>query len=433
MNGLLDDRIIPAVMKFTNTKAIQAMKDGMLLVIPFLITGSLFMLLANLPYQPLADAITDCGLAAVFSQISSSSFSLMSLFAVTGIAHTYIKNENIPTAFVGSLIALSSFVILMPPSLTSENGDVVGSIISKDWTAGKGMICAIVVGLLVGWSYSAMIRKGWRITMPAGVPQGVADSFTALLPTVVIITVTGVVCGAFRFIADTSFLEWIYTAIQTPLQGAGDSFGGVMLMTVVMSVLWWCGVHGGSICGAILYPILQSNMSDNQAILDAGKELTVANGGRIFTQQFWDNYLCMTGAGLVIGIVVYICFFAKAKNLRELGKLSLVPNLFNISEPLVFGVPIVLNFYLLIPFILVPVITAASSYLLMSIGVLPLFSGVMVPWTTPPIISGFLVGGWRVALWQLILLIMSVIVYFPFMRKVDNDICRQLEAAEQES
>jgi PTS system cellobiose-specific IIC component len=256
--------------------------------------------------------------------------------------------------------------------------------------------------------------------MPEGVPTGVADSFAALLPAGITLTITGIIFAVFHFITNSSFAEFIYKMVQTPLQGVTDSFFGVVIMAMIMSLLWWVGVHGGNICGAILAPILQSNMADNQGIIDSGKELTIANGGHIFTQQFWDNFLCMTGAGIVIGLVLFITFFAKSKQLKELGKLAFIPNLFNINEPIIFGVPIVMNLYLLLPFVLVPVLVGASSYLLMSLGILPLFTGVMVPWTTPPIISGFLIGGWRIALWQFVIIVASVAIYYPFIKKVDQ-------------
>ena len=128
----------------------------------------------------------------------------------------------------------------------------------------------------------------------------------------------------------------------------------------------------------------------------------------------------MSGAGIVIGLVIYITFFAKSKSLRSLGKLSIVPNIFNINEPIIFGTPIVLNIYLLIPFVLVPLIIGISSYLLMYMGILPLFSGVMVPWTTPPIISGFLLCGIRGALLQIVLLLISMAIYYPFFKMLDK-------------
>lgn len=419
LRKFINEKVIPSVLKFTNTKAIRALKDGMMYTMPFLIVGSIFLLLANIPIPIVANWVNGNGLGIVFSQIFQSSFNLMAFFAVIGISYTYIKNEGIQASLAGSLTALSAFVLLIPSSVSTEDGKVVINVISKDWTSGKGMICAIGIGLGVGWLYSFCMKKNLRIKMPDGVPQGVADSFAALVPAGITLTITGLLFAVFYFVTNSSFAEFIYKMVQTPLQGITDSFWGVVIMAMIMSLLWWVGVHGGNICGAILSPILQSNMADNQAIIDSGKELSIANGGHIFTQQFWDNFLCMTGAGIVIGLVLFITFFAKSKQLKELGKLAFIPNLFNINEPIIFGVPIVMNLYLLLPFVLVPILVGASSYILMSLGILPLFTGVMVPWTTPPVISGFLIGGWRVALWQFVIITSSIAIYYPFIKKVD--------------
>ena len=420
MEKFINEKVVVYISKFTNTKVIKALKDGMMFSLPFLMIGSLFLLIANLPIKSLNTLVSECGLADICSQVYSSTFSLMALFTVVGITYSYLKNDKISTAVNGALTGLAAFVLLTPSSKVLENGEAVTGVISKDWTAGQGMICAILIGFLVGYIYSLCIRKDIRVKMPEGVPPGVADSFSSLLPTGIITIICAIIYAVCHFVFKTTFAELIYSAIQIPLQGVTDSFAGVVIMTVMMSLLWWTGVHGGSICGGILSPILQANMAANQKILDSGVALTVQNGGHIFTQQFWDNFLCMSGAGIVIGLVIYITFFAKSESLRSLGKLSIVPNIFNINEPIIFGTPIVLNIYLLVPFVLVPLIIGISSYLLMYFGILPLFSGVMVPWTTPPIISGFLIGGWKVALWQLVMIIISFVVYFPFIKKIDT-------------
>lgn len=420
MEKFINEKVVVYISKFTNTKVIKALKDGMMFSLPFLMIGSLFLLIANLPIKSLNTLVAKCGLADICSQVYSSTFSLMALFTVVGITYSYLKNDKISTAVNGALTGLAAFVLLTPSSKVLENGEAVTGVISKDWTAGQGMICAILIGFLVGYIYSLCIRKDIRVKMPEGVPPGVADSFSSLLPTGIITIVCAIIYAVCHFVFKITFAELIYSAIQIPLQGVTDSFAGVVIMTVMMSLLWWTGVHGGSICGGILSPILQANMAANQKILDSGVALTVQNGGHIFTQQFWDNFLCMSGAGVVIGLVIYITFFAKSESLRSLGKLSIVPNIFNINEPIIFGTPIVLNIYLLVPFVLVPLIIGISSYLLMYFGILPLFSGVMVPWTTPPIISGFLIGGWKVALWQLVMIIISFVVYFPFIKKIDT-------------
>ena len=420
MEKFINEKVVVYISKFTNTKVIKALKDGMMFSLPFLMIGSLFLLIANLPIKSLNTLVAKCGLADICSQVYSSTFSLMALFTVVGITYSYLKNDKISTAVNGALTGLAAFVLLTPSSKVLENVEAVTGVISKDWTAGQGMICAILIGFLVGYIYSLCIRKDIRVKMPEGVPPGVADSFSSLLPTGIITIICAIIYAVCHFVFKTTFAELIYSAIQIPLQGVTDSFAGVVIMTVMMSLLWWTGVHGGSICGGILSPILQANMAANQKILDSGVALTVQNGGHIFTQQFWDNFLCMSGAGIVIGLVIYITFFAKSESLRSLGKLSIVPNIFNINEPIIFGTPIVLNIYLLVPFVLVPLIIGISSYLLMYFGILPLFSGVMVPWTTPPIISGFLIGGWKVALWQLVMIIISFVVYFPFIKKIDT-------------
>lgn len=425
MTDFINQKIIPKVVRFTNTKAIKALKDGMMYVLPFLIVGSLFLLLANIPIPAVAQWLTKNGWSEIFNQVYQSSFALMAIFAVVGICYTYIKNEKITGAFSGSLAALGAFILLLPFEIKTPKGEIIPNVIAKDWTAGKGMICAIFIGLAAGYIYSFCVKKDWRIKLPDSVPSAVADSFSSLIPTAAVLITGGVVFAIFKFLGKTNFAEFIYSMIQTPLQGITDSLGGVIIMSIAMSLLWWCGIHGGSICGAILTPILQSNLASNQAILDAGKKLNVANGGHIFTQQFWDNYLCMTGAGIVVGMVIYLVFFAKSQALKELGKLSIFPNFFNIDEPVIFGVPIVMNFYLLVPFVLFPTLVGVASYLLMQIGILPLFSGVMVPWTTPPIISGLLIGGWRTAIWQLVIIALSVIAYWPFIRKYDEFLVKQ--------
>ena len=151
----------------------------------------------------------------------------------------------------------------------------------------------------------------------------------------------------------------------------------------------------------------------NAELVNAGKAPTAI----INLQMF--RYVLIGGAGNTLGLVLLMCK-SKSKHIRSIGRLSVLPGICGINEPIIFGTPIVLNIYLLIPFVLVPLIIGISSYLLMYMGILPLFSGVMVPWTTPPIISGLLIGGWRVALWQFVMIVVSFVIYLPFIKKIDT-------------
>ena len=202
-------------------------------------------------------------------------------------------------------------------------------------------------------------------------------------------------------------------------------------MGFLIPFLWWFGVHGSTIVGGIMTGILTSNTLENQAILQSGKELTVANGGHIVTQQFLDNFVSMTGAGVTIGLVLCMIIFGKSAQSKELGKLASLPGCFNINEPVTFGTPIVMNPFMAIPFIITPMITSLLTYAAIASGGVPLFTGVMVPWTTPPVISGFILGGWRTALLQIIIMAISIVIYFPFFKKQDSINLKNEQAAQK--
>lgn len=420
ISQLVNNKLVPSVLKFVNLKAIKALKDGILYTLPLLMIGSLFTLIANFPWAPVTNFLTANGWMDPLNQISGATFSIISIIAVLGVSYQYAKNENVEP-LGAAVIALSSFLALTKSSTITENGKyTVTNVIPKDWTSGQGMIAAIIVGLLVGWSYSAMIKRQWTIKMPETVPSGVSNSFAALIPAAVIISATFAIYALIHFVWNTTFIEGVYKVIQTPLQGMTDSIWGVMAYCFIATFFWWFGVHGGTIVTSIFYPILLANLTSNQKLMDAGKTLTLANGAHIFTDQFTAILINMTGTGATIGLVIYMLFFAKSKETKQLGKLAIVPSLFNINEPVIYGAPIVMNPFLFIPFVLTPLVIGVLDYSLMAAGILPLFSGVQVPWTTPAIISGFILGGWRLALAQAVNILISFLIYFPFARKVDN-------------
>lgn len=437
MNSFLNEKVVPQVMRFINTKAMRALKDGIMYAMPMIIVGAFFMLVGNFPVPAFTEWLAEVGIAPVFSQLSDSTFGVIAMIAAVGIAYTYVKNEGYAGLPAG-IIALCTFFILQPasvdPELLADPTSGVGAIL-KGWTGGKGMIGAIVAGLLVGWVYSIFLNKKVTIKMPAGVPEGVANAFTSPLPGFAIITGAGIVYAIAITSTGSTPIELIYTYLSMPLQGLTDSFGGVIAMGFVIPFFWMFGIHGSTIIGdGIMGPMLLANSAENQAILDAGLELTLANGGHIVTKQFLDQFMTVTGSGVTIGLVLFMVFFAKSKQMRDLGKLGIVPSIFNVNEPILFGVPIVLNPIMAVPFILTPILTGVIEYAALASGLCPLYGGVIVPWTTPAIISGFLVGGWKTALLQAVCLAVSVATYFPFARMLDKQYVKaESEAAASEA
>lgn len=419
MNEWINEKLLPPVLKFVNTKPITALRNGMLYTMPFTIVGSIFLLLANIPYEPVANWVTESGLGVYFNQAFGASFAIMAVFAVIGIAYSYVKTEGfegLPAGMIGLVI----FVLFMSAEITDvESGVTLGNIINKDWTGGKGMITAILVGLIVGWVYSWFLRHDIRIKLPEQVPENVANSFTALIPASVLITGAMLIYIFFDKVFNTTFFEFIYDVLQSPLQGVTDTLGGALIIGFLVPFFWFFGVHGSTIVGGIMEPILQANSLENTEILNAGKALTIENGGHIVTKQFMDQFQTVTGAGMTIGLVVFMVFFAKSAQFKQLGRLSLAPAVFGINEPITFATPIVMNPIMMIPFILTPVVSSVITYFALYTGLVPLFTAVQVPWTTPAILSGLLIGGWRTALLQAFVLVLGFFIYLPFARKMD--------------
>lgn len=420
MNEWINEKLLPPILKFVNTKAITALRNGMLYTMPFSIVGSIFLLLANFPVQSIADWVTNSGLGEYFNQAYGASFAIMAFFAVMGIAYSYVKAEGyegLPAGMIGLVI----FLLTMESSVTDAEANVtIANVIDKTWTGGQGMISAILVGLFVGWGYTWFLKRDIRIKLPEQVPTNVANSFTALIPAAVLTTIALGIYIFFDKVFQTTVVEWIYTVIQSPMQGVTDSLGGTMMLGFLVPFLWFFGVHGSTIVGGIMGPILQANSLANTAILESGKALTLENGGHIVTQQFLDQFMTVTGAGMTIGIVLYMVAFARSAQFKQLGRLSLIPAFFNINEPIIFATPIVMNPIMVLPFILTPMVSGVITYFALYTGIVPLFTAVQVPWTTPPIISGFLVGGIRTAILQFVVLAIGFFIYYPFIRKVDS-------------
>lgn len=423
----INEKVIPVVMKFVNMKGILALKDGILFTLPLTLIGSFFLLVACFPVPAVTDFFANTfgpNWNAPLFKVQSATMNIMALVSVMSIAYTYAKNEGYEP-FSAGVIALVIFILTTNNyvmfSPTKDATPVsVGNVIPMDWVGGKGMVTAIIIGLLVGAGYCWFMKREIKIKMPAGVPSGVVNAFSAIIPGACMITISAVIYVFFKSVLNTTFIEWIYKIIQTPLQGLSDSPLGVIVITFTIPFLWFFGVHGATVVGGITQGLLTANTMDNAAIITSGKALTIANGAHVVTQQFLDNFVNMTGTGETIGLVLCMLFLAKSSQFKQLGKLSFIPGLFNINEPILFGVPIVMNPIMAVPFILVPVVNGLILYASIASGIIPPMGGIMPGWTTPPIFSGLLIGGWKLAVMQVILLAIATAIYLPFFKKVDS-------------
>lgn len=422
MTKMDTQKIIAPIMKFVNMRGIIALKDGMLAILPLTVVGSIFLIIGQLPFEGLNDAIAaifGANWTEPFMQVYAGTFAIMGLISCFSIGYSYAKNSGVEPLPAG-VLSVSAFFILLRSSYIPEKGEAIADAIAKVWFGGQGIIGAIIIGLVVGAIYTVFIQKHIVIKMPEQVPQAIAKQFEAMIPAFAIFLLSMVVYIISKVLTNGgTFIEMIYKVIQTPLQGLTGSLYGAIGIAFFISFLWWFGVHGQSVVNGVVTALLLSNLDANKALLAAGK-LSLDKGAHIVTQQFLDSFLILSGSGITFGLVVAMLFAAKSKQYKALGKVAAFPALFNVNEPVVFGFPIIMNPIMFLPFIFVPILAAVIVYSSIAIGFMQPFSGVTLPWSTPAIISGFLVAGWQGAVVQILILTLSVVVYFPFFRFQDK-------------
>lgn len=427
----LFDKFIEFMGRFAEIRAVAALRDGFIMTTPFTICGSVFLLLANLPipgYAAFMSGLFGPDWTAPLNAVSGATFSILAFISVLAITYKYVEAEG-GDAIMASILALSTFLIVLPLTIVSKGGETVADVIPKAWAGSNGVITAILVSFIVAWTVCYCEKNHIGIKMPDAVPSGVAKAFEALTPGMLLFTGGAVIYGLCHYIGATTFPELIFKIIQTPLQGLSDTLIGGSIIAALQSILFWAGIHGPNVVGGVVNPILIANSLDNQHIIDMGMQLAGNPDAKIITCQINDVFIKSGGCGLTFGLLIASWLSAKSTQMKSITKLATVPGLFNINEPVIFGLPIVFNPYLLVPFVLVPLLALIITYFSIALGFMSPFSAVQVPWTTPPIIAGLLLNGWQGAVVQIVIIAMSTAVYFPFVRAQDRAMLKE----EQES
>lgn len=422
----LESIFMPLAEKIGKNKYLISIRDGFLLTTPLLIIGSFFLLIANFPINNWTEfwaRFFGENWTAYMAKSTSATFDIMAILAVVGIAYSFSRELNVDK-LSGAAVAVVSWFILMPYKVT--DGSVTLNGIPLDWVGSKGIFIGIITAFVSVHIYAWVIKKGWIIKMPKGVPPAVTQSFAALVPSAVVL---GVFFLANSLIAITPYdnaFNFIFKFLQQPLLVLGNTLGAVLVAMGFQHFFWFFGINGGSIVGSIMQPILTPLSMENLSAFQAGTALP-----NVINQQFYDLFTTFGGAGSTLSMLIAMIIVCRSQRIKNLSKISIVPALFGINEPVIFGLPVVLNPTILIPFLLTPLINILISYFSMVSGLVPFTSGVSMPWTTPVIISGFLTTGWRGALLQLILVILGVFIYMPFVKMMDKQYKKEeLQASE---
>lgn len=421
----LQNKLNPIADKLNENIWLSAVRDGFFGATSILIIGSIFLLFANLPIAGYADLmahIFGANWATFFTVPYNMTMNIMVIYVMIGMAKSIAKSLEVDD-IQAIILSFAAFFILNPTVKTKTAEGIDLTSISS-----TGIFLSIVVTLLTVKLLSIFYKHNWRIKMPSSVPEMVSNSFSALVPGAVILIIAVSIRLAFAMTDFATIQGFVNKLIQAPLLKVGSSYGATMLVEFLEALIFTFGLHGPSIINSVMTPIWLTLTSENQAAVAAGKVIP-----HIMNLQFDANYIKLGGTGCTIGLAILCTYFAKSKQLRTLGKLSLAPSIFNINEPLIFGLPIVLNPILMIPFAISPIVFGSLSWAVTAMGLVPFANGTNIPFTTPPIIAGFLISGWQGAVWNVIEIFLSIAWYYPFFRIFDKSTQKQnLENGELE-
>ncbi|MDN6729053.1 MAG: PTS cellobiose transporter subunit IIC [Alkalibacterium sp.] len=410
---MLENVLMPIADKLNNNRYLTALRNGFMVALPLIIFGSIFVVIANLPF--LDQVLSEDAYAAYQSALgpaSAATLSIMGLFVMIGIGYKMVEGRG-GEAIYGGVVALASFLILTPQVVEG-----VGGVIPTGSLGAQGMFLGIFTAFISAELYQYFVSKDLTIKMPEGVPSAVSRSFSALIPITLTLSLFLVIRLLFSFTSFETVQNFIYTIIQEPLTALGSGLPATLLAVLLIQVFWFFGLHGQIIVNSVFDPIWYSLNDQNLAAYQAGEELP-----HVVTKQFIDTFIVgIGGSGMTLAVIIVIMVVAKSRQMREMGKLGGPPGLFNVNEPVIFGLPIIMNPLVIIPWLLAPVVVAAVTYFAMSTGFAPKPAGVIVPWTTPPLLSGYLATGNNImgSVMQLISMAIVFVIWLPFIKLLDK-------------
>lgn len=423
----MDTRLMPAANRLGGQRHMAAVRKGLVATMPITIVGSIFTLLLNIPIDAYMNFIEP------FREVLDVPFrytvGILAIYAVIGIASALAKSYKMDMLTCSILAVMAFLIISAPPLRVFEDvPDVIGAgrfINIANLNAGS-LFGGIVAALFSVEIYRFFVERNIIIKMPQGVPPEVSNSFVAIIPGGVILTLFWAVRHILGFDLN-GFLSNLIMPLRDVL--AGNSLLGGLLTVLLICFFWILGIHGPAIMGPVIRPFWEISIAENMDAFNAGA--SAYDLPNIFTEQFLQWFVWIGGAGMTLALVV-LMMFSKSKYLKSLGRLSFLPGLFNINEPVIFGAPIVMNPILGIPFILAPLVTTTLSYFLTISNVVPMMAA-RLTFTIPAPIAAWMSTNWSVTAGILVIVnfFISLLIYYPFFKIFEKEQLAK-EAQEEE-
>lgn len=433
MNEKITEKLLVVAEKISSNRYMVAIRDGFAAIMPLTMVGAFSVLFINI-----VCAVDTTGmslaklpgmawlnvLSPLFEASNYATMNFLTIVAVVSIAHSLGKQYGHNEIHV-PLVALSSYVTLCSTKVLATIGEEsveVLNVLSKDFTAATGLFVGMLTAIVATELYIRLVDSGkMEIKMPDSVPSSISKSFAVLFPVMVIIFVMSG-CGLlFESLTGITISQGISMAIQKPLTGILTGLPGFLLICFLSQLLWIFGIHGTNVLSPVYTPILTAALAENLDAAALGQAVP-----NIITRSFMDCYMVPTGAGITGGLILAIFIFSKKSDYKTIAKLSLVPGVFNVNEPMIFGLPIVLNPIIAIPFMLAPLIVCGFAYFMTYIGFAAKLA-YQAPWTTPIGLGAFIASGGDIGatITQVLCLVISFAIYIPFVLMANKHIKSQ--------
>jgi PTS system cellobiose-specific IIC component len=426
--GFIEQKLMPVANKVGMQRHMVAIRKGIIATLPLTIVGSFFTILLNFPIESVAAFIEP------YREVLDIPFrytvGLLALYATFGIASSLAKSYKLDSLTAGILATMSFLITAAPPIRVFDSVEGVidaGRFINIANLGSGSLFGAIVTAILSVEIYRFFIVKNITIKMPDGVPPEVTNSFMALIPGGVILVLFWVIRHIIGFDIN-GFLSNLLMPLKDIL--AGNSLFGGLLTVFLICFFWVLGIHGPAIMGPVIRPFWDISIAENmEAFQVSGNAHELPN---IFTEQFLQWFVWIGGAGTTLALVV-LFLFSKSKYLKQLGRLSILPGIFNINEPVIFGAPIVMNPILGIPFLVAPLITTTISYFATTTKIVPMMAA-RLGFAIPAPIAAWMSTNWSVAAGILVVInfLITLAIYYPFFKVFEKQqLDREQEEAQQ--
>ena len=416
--GFMEKHFIPIASKIGSQRHLVAIRDGFIVTMPLMILGSFGVLINNLPipaYIDFMNGIFGEGTWQAFgNNLSAGTFSILGLLIAFTVAYNLAKSYNQDALGAGAISVASFFAL--GAMATGPDG-----LLTAAGLGSQGLFLALIVSIISTEIFRRLAgNPRLVINMPDGVPPAVSRSFAALFPAMITVSIFALFTAIFQAFGVTSIVLSFYELVQQPFMGLANSYPAALLLGFISAFLWFFGLHGANIIDPFMQTINVPAIEANARALEAGTDLPY-----IVNKPFFDSFVNIGGTGATLGLLIAIFLVAR----HHKAYMTVAPGVFMINEPVMFGLPVVLNPILFIPYVLTPLVLVTTAYFATATGLVPA-STVIAPWTTPPIIGGILstqsiAGGILAA----VNLILSVVIYLPFVKMAQIQETRRLKNA----